>query len=103
LNSKEFIVDYTKLFFLIVVLIFICNNKANAQDEDSSQIIFENGWIEKMDNDISFRLAVNNDIEIFMVDTEQDDFELYPNTSNICNLNASYKFISFGYSFAPGF
>ena len=76
---------------------------AHAQLADSIRIIAKEGWIEKMDNYLTFKAALNNAYETFSQKNVGLDFALYPNITTILNLGLDYRFISFSVGFAPKF
>ncbi|MBS2212780.1 DUF4421 family protein [Carboxylicivirga mesophila] len=74
-----------------------------SQTSDTSRVIVEDGWIEKMSNKVSFELSFNNSYNILKVHTAANDIILYPNTPNHLRLKLNYEFISLGIQFAPDF
>ena len=93
------------IFQVSLVLTFLLINGLNihAQRKDSTDIRIEDGWIEKMNNKIALDISLNNSYEIFEVKTPTNKFILYPNTPTNLRLNLNYRFISFGFQFAPDF
>lgn len=89
--------------YLMVATLLICNSKINAQIVDTIQIKTENGWIEKMNNKIAMDVSLNNSYEIFEVKTSTDKFIIHPNTPTNLRFKINYRFISFGFQFAPDF
>lgn len=75
----------------------------SAQTLDSLSVKNEDGWIEKMNNKIALDISFNNSYEIFEVKTPDSKFILYPNTPINLRLKLNYRFISFGFQFAPDF
>lgn len=74
----------------------------NAQ-LDTTRFTRENGWIEGMNNFVTIKLSLSADIETFSVDSNGEDFDLYPNTSTLAKLHFNYRFLSFNVGFAPSF
>lgn len=89
--------------FLIVTFTLIFQWKVNGQTADTTRVKIENGWIEKMNNKIALDISLNNSYEIFEVKTPDTKFVLYPNTPTNLRLKLNYRFISFGFQFAPNF
>ena len=89
--------------FLIIPLLLICSLDVNAQIKDTIDIKNEDGWIEKMSDKIAIDVSLNNSYKIFEVKTSTNKFILYPNTPNNLRLKFNYRFISFGFQFAPDF
>src|SRR5436190_20575844 len=100
-----FIISLQQMIYLALVIFFMgIGNAAVCQKKmDTTRYIVEQGWIEKMSNSPTVKLALTNDIETFFVDTETDDFDLRPNTSTLLRAQVNYKSLSIGYSFAPRF
>lgn len=73
-----------------------------AQLKDSL-ILTEDGWIEKMDDYVGVKLSMSNDTEVFAVETDGLDFEIFPNTTTFGKVHINYKFISLNLKFAPDF
>lgn len=74
----------------------------NAQNNDSSSVK-ENGWIEQTNKSLSVKLAITNHVETFSVNTDYDDYVLYPNTAVISKLSVNYRMFSFSYTYTPRF
>ncbi len=87
-------------FIILVIVLGPFTSKAQLKD---SLIFIEDGWIEKMDRYVSSKLSMSNDIETFMVDTETNDVDLYPNTTTIGRVQFNYRILSFSFKFAPDF
>ena len=100
-----FIISLRQMIYLALVIFFMgMANAAVCQKKmDTTMYIAEQGWIEKMTNSPTVKLALTNDIETFFVDTETDDFDLRPNTSTLMRVQVNYRILSIGYSFAPKF
>lgn len=88
------------VYMIIALSIIPFTSKAQL---DTVRFIRENGKIEAMDNFVGLKLSMNNNIEIFLVDTDGADFDLYPNTKTLTSINFNYRFLSFTISFAPPF
>ncbi|MBN3583636.1 DUF4421 family protein [Algoriphagus aestuarii] len=69
----------------------------------SEGVIVEDGFIEKMDNYLAFRLSLVNDNERFSVNIGPTETKIYPNGSSVFKLNLNYRFLSFGFKFIPKF
>jgi hypothetical protein len=89
----------------LLVLLFCLNFSviARSQSTDTTRIIVENGWIEKTDNQIGFKISMDNDYETFKVSTEFNDIVLYPNISTVGIFSFTYRFLSASYGVAPDF
>ncbi len=70
---------------------------------DTTHVKIEDGWIEKMNDKIAMDVSLNNSYEIIEVKTPDDKYVLYPNTPTNLRLKLNYRFISFGFQFAPDF
>jgi len=88
---------------LQAMILLVTIHCAFAQSSNSSRLIVEDGWIEKMNNKIALDISLNNAYEIFSVKTTDDRFILSPNAAANLRLKVNYRFISFGLQFAPGF
>jgi len=100
-----FIISFRQILYLVLLILLtglstaaVCQKKM-----DTTMHITEEGWIEKMTNSPTVKLALTNDIETFFVDTESDDLDLRPNTSTLIRAQVNYRILSIGYSFAPQF
>ena len=69
----------------------------------SEGIVVEDGYIEKMDNYLAFRLSMVNDNERFSLDAGPTVLKIYPNGSSVFRLNLNYRFLSVGFNFIPQF
>lgn len=98
------IVDFflTKSFIPTTILLF-WSVTINAQSDDTSRIILEEGWIEDMGNRIGFDISLNNAFEIFHLKAPGTEFNIHPNIENNIRLGVNYRFISAGIEFAPDF
>ncbi len=67
----------------------------------SEGIVVEDGYIEKMDNYLAFRLSMVNENERFSLDAGPTVLKLYPNGSSVFRLNLNYRFLSLGFNFIP--
>jgi hypothetical protein len=88
---------------LILTFLIVSRLDINAQTTDSLRNKIEDGWIEIMTNKLSMDVSLNNSYETFEVKTPSSKFILYPNTPNNLRLKLNYRFISFGFQFAPNF
>jgi hypothetical protein len=76
----------------------------HAQDPDSTRLITEDGYIEKMSNRIAVDISFNNAYNIFEVNPNPDlRIVLFPNTPNKLRMKFNYDFLSLGIQFAPDF
>ena len=78
-------------------------NQCNDTIPTREGIIVEDGFIEKMDNYLAFRLSLVNDNERFSVDAGTTETKIYPNGASVLRLNLNYRFLSFGFKFIPKF
>lgn len=97
----KYVLKFINLTFLIAILLFANCFHINAQIRDSIAVKTENGWIEKMGDKIAVDISFNNSYEIFEVKTVTEKYILYPNTPTNLRFKLNYKFISFGFEFAP--
>jgi hypothetical protein len=74
-----------------------------AQLADSTRIIVQDGWIEKMDDNIILKVGLNNNYETFVQKTSGFDYSLYPNITTNVSIGLDYRFISASFEFAPKF
>ncbi len=97
---KQFELIMNRLYFILLLLsssLFL-----GAQNNDSTIFILStDSNIENFDKYLSFRLNVNNDVEIFKVNSHPNNFLISPNTKLNTKLSISYRFISFSISFSP--
>ena len=89
--------------FLIVTFTLVCGGEMNAQVTDTIHNKIEDGWIEKMGDKIALDVSFNNLYETFEVKNPDNKFTLYPNAPTNLKLKVNYRFISFGFQFAPDF
>ena len=89
--------------FLIVTFTLVCGGEMNAQVTDTIHNKIEDGWIEKMGDKIALDVSFNNLYETFEVKNPDNKFTLYPNAPTNLKLTVNYRFISFGFQFAPDF
>jgi len=88
---------------LIGVYFLLMINPGKAQLADTARLIIEDGWIERMNNNLYAKLSFNNDYETFRVKTETNDIYLSPNVSTVARIDLNYRFLMVGIGFAPGF
>lgn len=76
-----------------------------AQLADSIRVIVQDGWVEKMDNNIALKVNLNNAYETFSQDQYGGSYKvsLYPNITTNLSIGLDYRFISASIQFAPGF
>jgi len=98
-------ISVRQMIYLALVIFFMGMGQVAVSQKkmDTTMYIAEQGWIEKMTNSPSVKLALTNDIETFYVDTETNDLDLRPNTSTFMRVQVNYRILSIGYSFAPKF
>ncbi|MFK5855530.1 MAG: DUF4421 family protein, partial [Bacteroidota bacterium] len=101
--KRQSIIENIVKAFLIVTFSLMCYSQTNAQITDTIHIKVEDGWIEKMSNKIALDVSLNNSYEIFEVKTSTNKYILHPNTPTNLRLKLNYRFISFGFQFAPDF
>ncbi|MEZ5145655.1 MAG: DUF4421 family protein [Bacteroidales bacterium] len=89
-----------KLLFLFFILFY---NFSVASSIDTSRIIREQGWIEKMNYTIGIKISLDNNYESFRVSASGSDISIYPNISSILNLGFYYRFLRIGFGVAPSF
>lgn len=75
--------------------------RAEAQEADTTRILDESGWIEKMSNKIAVDLSFNNAFQTFEVQTSTSKTLLYPNTPTNLRFKVNFDFLSFGVQIAP--
>lgn len=102
---NRYLKTHLQVAILLVTLFgtLVINHSLAQLKMDTVRSTAEDGWIEKMDNYLGFKMSMSNDIETFKVDTDAQDFDLYPNTTTIGHLHLNYRNISIGYSFSPDF
>ncbi len=93
----------TNKFLLIVLVCLSITSATLGQLADSVRIIVEDGYIEKMDDNIIFKVGLNDDYEVFEQDVGYAKYILFPNISTNISLGLDYRFISVSYQFAPKF
>lgn len=87
----------------ITVFTLICGREMNAQVTDTINNKIEDGWIEKMSDKIALDIAFNNSYETFEVENVDSKYTLYPNAPTNLKLSVNYRFLSFGFQYAPDF
>lgn len=92
------------LLFLLGSIALFSSQIANGQLADSTRIIVQDGFIEKMDNNIIFKVGLNNKYETFS-QRVGDNYEvkLYPNIATNFTVGIDYRFISAGFQITPNF
>jgi hypothetical protein len=83
-------------------LLFI-NPDASAQNKQASNAAHDSGWVEHLNDQIIFKLALENTSKEYSVDTDFDDYVLRPNPSEVMCAYFSYRFISFFVNYVPRF
>ncbi|WP_149275250.1 DUF4421 family protein [Pareuzebyella sediminis] len=96
---RQEIIFYTLPYWFVFVF---CHLQVQAQQGDSLPNIVEDGHIEKMGDKLAMDISFNNAFETFQVNAD-NKIVLYPNASTNLYLHMSYRFISFGFKFAPDF
>ena len=93
-----------KSLFVWMVLLGL-NLSVNAQLADTARIIVQDGWVEKMDNNIALKVSLNNAYETFSQDQYGSAYKvsLYPNITTNLSIGLDYRFISASFQFAPAF
>lgn len=87
----------------VAVLLFISCFNATGQIADTTNVEVTNTYIEKMGDKIAVDISLNNNYEIFEVQTPDNEFTLYPNAPLKLRLKCSYRFISFSFQLSPDF
>ncbi len=90
-------------YVLVVIYFLLTFNLSKAQLADTTRVIIEDGWIEKMNDNISVKLSLNNEYEKFRVQTETNDIKLSPNINTVSLLSVNYRFLLLSVGFAPEF
>jgi len=85
------------VYFLLMII------PGKAQLADTARLIIEDGWIERMNNNISVKLSMNNEYEKFKVQTDANDIEISPNITTVSLLSLNYRFLLLSVGFAPDF
>ena len=93
------------LLFFLGSIILCSTQHAYGQLADSTRIIVQDGYIEKMDNNIAIKVGLNNVYETFSQEDigAQYKVELYPNITTNLSFALDYRFISASLQFAPAF
>jgi len=94
--------NFFQHIIILTFLLLYCLNII-AQTKDTVNFKIEDGWIETMHHKIAIDVSLNNLFETFEVKTPTNKFILYPNTPTNLNFELNYRFISFGFEFAPDF
>jgi len=84
--------------FLIPFLTIVVNCFGQI---DSTSVIVEDGYIEKMRDKLAIENSFNNEYEIFKVKTNGVTYEISPNIRTNYRIQLNYKFILAGFQFAP--
>ncbi len=83
--------------FLLVIIVFI-PLVSTSQKSDS---IPGNNYIEVMNDKLSVKIDVDNDIEIFTAEENGIGFKIKPNIDYRTEVSVHYRFISFKLGFSP--
>ena len=97
-DSKHCIIS-----IIYILSFFPFSNKVFSQNPDSSCIQSYHGKIQKMNNYLAVKLNINNDMEGFAVRSDNNYFDIQPNTSLACKISINYLFISLSAKIAPKF
>ena len=81
-----------------IVIIILLPFLSFSQQNDS---ISTNEYIEVMDNKLSVKIDVDNDIEILSAEQNGIEFEIEPNIDYRTEISVHYRFISFKLGFSP--
>ena len=87
--------------FLLILL--ICGGAIAAQDTVLRRPSRDSGWIEKFNDQINVKLALINTDEALVIETDQFNYVLQPNPSELFRAYVNYRFISFYVSYVPHF
>ena len=82
----------------IILIVFLAPFLLFSQKNDS---IPSNEYIEVMDDMLSVKLDVDNDIETFYAEENGIEFDIRPNIDYRTELSAHYRFISVKFGFSP--
>jgi len=88
------------VFFLLFI---VTSMFAHAQLADTARIIVQDGWVEKMDNNIILKVGLNNKYETFSQKVPGTTAKLFPNITTNLSIGLDYRFISASFEFAPDF
>lgn len=91
------------LNIIFMLMVSSGNKPLRAQASDSSRIIVEDGFIERMDDSFSLKLSLDSDYETFHINTEANDIKLSPNVSNIATIGLNYRSLVLHFGVAPDF
>ena len=89
--------------YFIPLLIFLYGllTSVQAQFTDTTRFIAEDGYIEKIKTNFGIKFSLDNAYETFRVDTEFNDYSIYPNITNVLQFSLSYRFIRASIGWAP--
>lgn len=87
----------------LLIFLFIIFGMLVVKGRDTTKIITENGWIEKMNNQIGLKLSLDNMHETFRVSTPENKINLYPNITTIGSIGIYYRFLRASIGFTPDF
>lgn len=93
------LIKYSTGFFLFLLLLCI---KGFTQQNDTTYVIVEDSYIEKMNEKINLKLAQTNSIETFSVKTNNSVY-LRPNTSTLAKMFLNYRALSLTLTYNPEF
>jgi hypothetical protein len=85
------------------IILALLTFEVKAQLDESLKVIKEDGYIEKMSQYVGLKLSMSNHIETFLLQTDANKIELYPNTSTTGKISFNYRFISFSIGYTPRF
>ncbi len=86
---------------LLLVLLLVGSGGVTAQLADTNRYIIEDGYIEEIRSNFGIKVSLDNTYETFRIDTETNDFSIYPNISNVLQFGVSYRFIRGSVGWAP--
>lgn len=103
MNHTRLTTSYKFQGFFRLLTFALIMGLGRAQTVDTTRTLIEDGYIEKMTDNIGLDISMNNAFSIFEVVTASNTILLYPNTPNNLRLNINYDFISLGFETAPDF
>ena len=86
---------------MTTLMMGFCPFYVRAQLTDTNRFIAEEGYIEKIKTNFGIKFSLDNTYETFSVDTETNDFSIYPNITNVLQFGLSYRFIRGSVGWAP--
>ncbi len=94
---------YCMIFIIYISSVFPLSSKVFSQKSDTTGINDDGGKTEKMNHHLAVKLELNNHLEGFAVRSDNNNYDIQPNTSLAFKISVNYRFISMSVKTAPAF